>query len=89
MVRDTIQAVQPQKKARSLKFLIEEAEGLYYMYLCSENKGPDQLCGISCMVTAQSICSFVFAHAKENSYDATQLLLMDVVVNRHFCKSYL
>ena len=29
--------------ARGLKFRIWEVEGLYY--LCSENKGPDQLCG--------------------------------------------
>ena len=38
---DTNQAVQPQKVARGLKFLIYEVEGLYY--LCSENKGADQL----------------------------------------------
>ena len=38
---DTIQAVQPQKQARSLKFQIKEEEGLYYP--CSENKGADQL----------------------------------------------
>ena len=31
--------------ARSLKFCIEEIEGLYY--LCSENKGTDQLRGHS------------------------------------------
>ena len=35
-------AVQPQKMARGLKFWIYEVEGLYY--LCSENKGTDQLC---------------------------------------------
>ena len=35
--------VQPQKMARGLKFLIKVVEGLYY--LCSENKGADQLCG--------------------------------------------
>ena len=29
--------------ARGLKFQIKEVEGLYY--LCSENKGADQLCG--------------------------------------------
>ena len=39
---DTNQAVQSQKQARSLKFQIYE-EGLYY--LCSENKGADQLRG--------------------------------------------
>ena len=40
---DTNQAVQPQKMARSLKFRILKEEGLYY--LCSENKGTDQLRG--------------------------------------------
>ena len=40
---DTNQAVQPQEMARSLKFCIREVEGLYY--LCSENKGTDQLRG--------------------------------------------
>ena len=34
-------AVQPQI-VRGLKFCIEDVEGLYY--LCSENKGADQLC---------------------------------------------
>ena len=50
---DTNQAVQPQKMARGLKLV----EGLYY--LCSENKGADQL-----RVTAQLICAFIFAYAK-------------------------
>ena len=40
---DTNQAVQLQKMARSLKFWIKKEEGLYY--LCSENKGTDQLPG--------------------------------------------
>ena len=40
---DTNQAVQLQKMARGLKFSIEKVEGLYY--LCSKNKGADQLCG--------------------------------------------
>ena len=38
---DTNRAVQPHKVARGLKFCIQEVEGLYY--LCSENKGADQL----------------------------------------------
>ena len=38
---DTKQSVQLQKMARSLKFPIYEEEELYY--LCSENKGADQL----------------------------------------------
>ena len=40
---DTNQAVQLQKMARGLKFWIKKVEGLYY--LCSENKGADQLRG--------------------------------------------
>ena len=40
---DTNWAVQLQKVARGLKFRIYEVEGLYY--LCSENKGADQLRG--------------------------------------------
>ena len=40
---DTNQAVQLQKMARGLKFRIYKVEGLYY--LCSENKGADQLRG--------------------------------------------
>ena len=40
---DTNRAVQLQKMARGLKFRIYEVEGLYY--LCSENKGANQLCG--------------------------------------------
>ena len=40
---DTNRAVQPQKIAGGLKFRIYVEEGLYY--LCSENKGADQLRG--------------------------------------------
>ena len=39
---DTNHPVQAQKKARILKFWIQVDEGLYY--LCSEDKGADQLC---------------------------------------------
>ena len=42
---------------RSLKFRIKKVEGLYY--LCSENKGADQLCGYR-----EADCVFVFAYAK-------------------------
>ena len=38
---DTNQAVQLQKMAKGLKFRIKKVEGLHY--LCSENKGADQL----------------------------------------------
>ena len=40
---DTDQDEQLQKMARGLKFHIMEVEGLHY--LCSENKGADQLRG--------------------------------------------
>ena len=40
---DTNRAVQPQKRARSLKFRILVEEELYYP--CSKNKGADQLHG--------------------------------------------
>ena len=40
---DTNRAVQLQKMTRGLKFRILEVGGLYY--LCSENKGADQLRG--------------------------------------------
>ena len=40
---DTNQAVQLQKIARGLEFRIKKVEGSYY--LCSENKGADQLRG--------------------------------------------
>ena len=40
---DTNQAVQLQKMARGLKIRIKKVEVLYY--LCSENKGADQLRG--------------------------------------------
>ena len=40
---DTNRAVQPQKMARNWEFLIWVVDELYY--LCSENKGADQLRG--------------------------------------------
>ena len=40
---DTTKAVQLQKMDRGLKFRIYKVEGLFY--LCSENKGADQLRG--------------------------------------------
>ena len=40
---NTIQAVQLQKMARGLTFRTKKVDGLYY--LCSENKGADQLRG--------------------------------------------
>ena len=79
----TNQAVQPQKMARGLKFRIEEVEGLYYMYLCSENKSL-----MSCAVTAQLICAFVFAYAK-NCFFMTRLIFYDVSFQAHLLTSIL
>ena len=53
---NTNQAVQPQKMATGLKVFIKKLEGLYY--LCSENKGADQLPGyyIAVLHLCFSIC---------------------------------
>ena len=59
---DTNQAVKLQKMARGLKFRIKKVEGSYY--LCSENKGADQLRGYRSAVIAKLICVFAFAYAK-------------------------
>ena len=62
---DRNRVVKPQKMARGLKFWIKEVEELYY--LCTENKGADQLRG-----HLQLICAFVFAYAKSRfSHDET------------------
>ena len=53
---DTNQAVQSQKQARSLKFRILEEEEVYY--LCSENKGADQLLGYRVFVFTYVDCWF-------------------------------
>ena len=67
---DTNQAVQSQKMDRSLKFRIWKVEGLYYIYIYSENKGADQL-----SVTAKLICVYVFAYAKRwFAHDAAQIM---------------
>ena len=48
---DTNWSVLPQKKVR-LKFWIKKGEGLYY--LCSENKGTDQLCSYCILLQSLS-----------------------------------
>ena len=58
---DSNQAVQPKKMARGLKFRIWKVEGL--CYLCSENKGADQLCNVG------------FLMPQLNSKDKTQNFL--------------
>ena len=65
---DTNRAVQPEKMAIVLKFLIKEEEGLYY--LCSKHKGADQLCGNFVLV---------FAYAKIRfSHDVAQMAMTNV-----------
>ena len=56
--KQAVTCIQPQKKARCLRFWIYEEEGLYY--LCSKNKGTDQ---ISFAVAAILVCAFVFAYS--------------------------
>ena len=67
---DTNRAVQSQKMARGLKFWIKKVEGLYY--LCSENKGADQLRGYreADLRLCFRICWF--------SHDAAQMKIYNV-----------
>ena len=66
---DTNQAVQLQNIARGLKFQIKKVEGLYY--LCSENKGADQLRGYR-----EADLRLCFPYAKHwFSHDVAQLVL--------------
>ena len=61
--------------ARGLKFRIETEEGLYY--LCSENKGADQLRGYR-----ELICVFVFAYAKHwFSHDGSYVFVEFHILN--------
>ena len=63
------QAAQPLKMFRGLKFLIYEVEGVYY--LCSENKGADQLH----IFHAADLCLF-FTYAKNRfSHDAAHTII--------------
>ena len=63
----TNQAVQPQKIVRSFKFQINEVEALYYP--CSKIKLL-----ISCTVTAQLTCTFVFRICKKQvSHDVVHI----------------
>ena len=70
--------------ARLLKFQIKEVEGLCYLY--NKNKGADYraadllLCFtkvlISCAITGQLICAFVFTSAKSRfSHEAAHMCL--------------
>ena len=61
--------------ARGLKFCILVEEGLYYP--SSENKGADQLSGVTAKL-ARLICAFVFAQALCCfSYAVAQFLLQN------------
>ena len=55
---DTNQAVQQKKMARGWKFRIWEVEGLYSLW--KETKAL-----ISCVITTQLICAFVFCICKK------------------------
>ena len=66
-VSSTNRAVKPQNMARGLRFRIKEEEGLYYV---AKTKVV-----ISCVVTAQLICTFVFDYAKSRfSHDSAHFM---------------
>ena len=60
-------AVQPQKTARGLKFRIYEVYGLHY--LCSENKGADQLRGYR-----EADLRLCFSHMQKVGFVMTRLI---------------
>ena len=64
---DTNEAVQLQKMARGLKFRIQKVEGLHY--LCSENKGADQLRGYR-----EVDLRLFFSHMQNVSFLMTRLI---------------
>ena len=71
----TAWAVQPQKQARSLKFLFKKKRNC--MIGVAKTKAL-----ISCAVTAQLICIFVFAYADcWLSHEAAQLSICGIVIN--------
>ena len=64
-----------------LKFRIKEVEGLYYLPVCSKNKGTDQLLGYSTLCNGAA--PFVFTYAKSRFSDATQMVLFDLMLYIH------
>ena len=64
---DTNKAVQPQKMVRGLKFWDLVVEELYY--LCSENKGADQLCSYFTADLAP-----LFSHMQKTGFLIMQLI---------------
>ena len=56
---------------RGLKFLILEVKGLYYLHVCGENKGADQLHGYP--ASDLRIC---FCIRKKTGFQMSQLKLL-------------
>ena len=73
--------------ARGLKFLILEVKGLYY--LCSENNGTGQLCGLRAadLQLCFCICKTGFFHdaALFESYEFVIFTLMDTAAQIMKC----
>ena len=84
---DTNQAAQLQKMARGLKFWIEKVEGSFY--LCSENKGADQLrryreADMRLCFRICKICVFVFAYTKcLFSHDTAHIVILHILMMFH------
>ena len=71
---DTNRAVQPQKMARDLKFRKKRDRTIFVVKI-------EAL--ISCAVTTQLICAFVFAYKKNRFFlDAAQLIVEVLELNR-------
>ena len=76
---DTNQAVQLQKIARGLKFRISKVVGLYY--LCSENKGTDQLRGADLRLCFRICKTLVFSWC--GSYSKYDFLKLSISLAVH------
>ena len=81
--------------ARGLKFRIKVVEGLYYMYLCSENKDADQLRGYreADLRLCFPICRKpVFSRRSSNGFFYCKLtffrgyLFSQFCLDGHFCR---
>ena len=72
----TIQPVQSQKMAKSLKFQISKEEGLHY--LCSENKDVDQLCSYC---TADLRLLFLHRQTSVLTHNAAHIIIMGSTSN--------
>ena len=67
--------------ARGLKFRIYEAEGLYY--LCSKNKGADQLCGYHIGDTANLQLCFCISKSMFSHDAAHFITIYDLHMDIH------